>query len=257
MLLACEGRHVIGVVALNAGLLPAVRLVAVRPEARRHGVGSALVRAACDELRRRGATRAYAGGIPLLWPGIPLNLPGAVDFFTANGWQIQGTVYDLTRRLADFVTPLEVAERAAAAGVTFGLASPDEREWLVTHAHEHWYALWSEEFAAAAPQNILAGRRDGRLVAALIMGYPGEPESLEPLLGPGITTVGCVGTLATVRELGIGTALVAAASERLRDAGGVTCHIGWTTLLTFYGRLGYTPWRSYAYGWRSLDAGEP
>jgi GNAT superfamily N-acetyltransferase len=256
MLLAFDGPHVIGVVVLSAGVLPAVRLVAVRPDARRQGVGSALVRAACDELHGRGALRAYAGGITGLWAGIPLDLPGAVDFFTATGWQIQGTVYDLTRSLLDFATPPEITERAAVAGVTFGLASLDERDCLVAHGHEHWPALWRDEFATAAPRNILVGRRDGRLVAALLMGYPGEVESLQPLLGPGITTIGCVGTLTEVRGLGIGTALVGAASERLRDAGGVACRIDWTSLLTFYGRLGYTPWRSYASGWRTLEAGQ-
>jgi len=34
-------------------------------------------------------------------------------------------------------------------------------------------------------------------------------------------------------------------SELLRDAGGTVCHIGWTVLLRFYGRLGYEPWRTY------------
>ena len=44
----------------------------------------------------------------------------------------------------------------------------------------------------------------------------------------------------------IGTALVARASEILREAGTRTCHIGWTTRESFYRRAGYRPWRRYA-----------
>jgi predicted N-acetyltransferase YhbS len=44
---------------------------------------------------------------------------------------------------------------------------------------------------------------------------------------------------------GIGTALVACASEILRDRGAGTCHIGWTVRESFYIRAGYRPWRRY------------
>ncbi len=246
-LLAFDRGELIGAVALDHGFRGAINVVAVRSEARHLGVGSALVTAACNELRLRGAsTIAAAGGGPYLWPGIPANIPGALAFFEANGWERDMDVYDLTRSLSDFVMPSAVTELAAGTGITFGPATADERDWLAAHAVEHWYPTWDELYAAAAPEDILVGRaRDGRLAAALIVGFPGQPENWQPLLGPGVTTIGCVGTLRESRGQGIGTALVAAASDMLRSAGGTVCHIGWTNLLTFYGRLGYTPWRAY------------
>jgi len=39
--------------------------------------------------------------------------------------------------------------------------------------------------------------------------------------------------------------MVASACEQLRDRGVGNCHIGWTTELSFYGRLGFHPWRRY------------
>jgi hypothetical protein len=43
----------------------------------------------------------------------------------------------------------------------------------------------------------------------------------------------------------VGTAMVARASEILRDRGVRTCLIDWTVREDFYGRLGYRRWRRY------------
>lgn len=45
---------------------------------------------------------------------------------------------------------------------------------------------------------------------------------------------------------GIGTALVARASEIMRDTGTRNRHIGWTTRESFNCRAGYQPGRRYA-----------
>lgn len=254
-LIAFDHDEVVGAAALHHGHRAAVNVVAVRAALRRRGIGTRLVESASASLRRRGATDISAAGSgPYLWPGIPRNIHGAVEFFTANDWTITHDVHDLTRSLTDFVTPTEILARARGAGVEFGLATITERDWLATNASEHWYPGWDEYFAVSAPENIVVGRtQDGSVAAALIIGLPGQTNGWQPMLGPGVTTIGCVGTLHHWREHGIGTALVAAASEMLRDAGGSVCHIGWTVLLSFYGRLGYKPWRTYAMATRGLD----
>lgn len=253
-LLAFGDGELLGALALHGGPPATINVVAVRTRDRRQGVGSALVEAACVEFRRRGASEVgVAGGGPYLWPGIPRDLPGALAFFVANGWRCEGDTHDLTRALVDFSTPPHVAEGARKAGIVFRQAALSERDWLAAHALEHWYRRWDEYFAASAPDNVLVGHRcDGQLVAALIVGFPGQPVQWQPMLGPQVTTIGCVGTLRAFRGQGIGTALVAAASEMLRRAGGSVCHIGWSELLTFYGRLGYMPWRTYGRATRSL-----
>jgi len=241
-------RDVLGIAALHDGHKAAVNLVAVRSDARRRGVGTALVEAACRELRKRGHhTIVAAGAGPYLWPGIPRDLPGAVDFFNARGWQFDVGVYDLTRSLLDYTTPADVVQRAREAEIDFGPADERERDHIASVALDHWYPGWDQHFARSAPDDVIVGRhRNGEVVAGLIVGQPNRGSSWEPMLGPGITTIGCVGTMSTCRGKGIGTALVAHASELLRQSGGTTCHIGWTVLLDFYGRLGYQPWRSYA-----------
>jgi GNAT superfamily N-acetyltransferase len=248
-LVAFTGGELAGTVALHGDSPAAVNVVAVRSELRNRGVGSALIGAACGELRRRGHTEvSAAGGGPYLWPGIPRDIPGAVEFLTSSGWRCHDEVYDLTRSLSDFETPRAVTERGREAGVVFGQATAPERDHVSTVALDHWYPGWDRYFAAAPPENVVVGRdRTGEVVAALIIERPGQAQRWEPMLGVNVTTIACVGTMRGYRDRGVGTALVAAASELLRnEPGGTTCHIGWTVLLDFYGRLGYRPWRSYA-----------
>jgi beta-N-acetylhexosaminidase len=56
-----------------------------------------------------------------------------------------------------------------------------------------------------------------------------------------------------MRGRGIGTGIVAYACEQLRERGVGHCHIGWTVLLSFYGRLGFRPWRRYETAGRQLS----
>jgi GNAT superfamily N-acetyltransferase len=66
-----------------------------------------------------------------------------------------------------------------------------------------------------------------------------------PMLGPAAATISCVGVAPHMEGRGIGTALVARASEILRDRGAGACHISWTVREYFYARAGYRPWRRY------------
>jgi predicted GNAT family acetyltransferase len=66
-----------------------------------------------------------------------------------------------------------------------------------------------------------------------------------PILGPAAATISCVGVAPHMEGRGIGTALVARASEILRDRGVGTCHISWTVRESFYTRAGYRPWYRY------------
>ena len=69
--------------------------------------------------------------------------------------------------------------------------------------------------------------------------------SYQALLGDDLGGLGAVGVAASERGRGIGLALVAGASELLKARGIGHSYIDWTTLVNFYGHLGYAPWREY------------
>ena len=236
--------RVLGVVAVDpAGSVP---LLLVDPAWQRRGIGTRLLAAGLERLAALGVGRVGlgSGGDDYLWPGVPDDLPAAVGFFAARGWRFDHTVIDLTADLRGYQAPAGVGERPGRAGVSIGvMAEGDRAEVLAFEAatFPQW-VVWFERLGAS----VLAARdRTGAVVGTLLFRGPPGATIYEPLLGPDAGTIGCVGVAAAVRGAGVGGALVARASELLREAGTGTCHIGWTTRERFYTRLGYRPWRRY------------
>jgi GNAT superfamily N-acetyltransferase len=245
------GDQALGVVAVDAaGSIP---LLLVDPAARRQGVGTRLLAAGLERVGALGATTVGlgSGGHDYIWPGVPDDLPAAAGFFAARGWRFGHTVIDLTADLRGYQAPAGVGERPGRAGVSIGvMAEPDRAEVLAFEAatFPDW-VVWFERLSASV---LVARDRDGAVVGTLLFSGPPGATIYEPLLGPEAGTIGCVGVAEATRGAGVGSAMVARASELLRDAGTRACHIGWTRRERFYGRLGYRPWRRYHMASRRL-----
>jgi GNAT superfamily N-acetyltransferase len=72
------------------------------------------------------------------------------------------------------------------------------------------------------------------------------------LLGASAGAIGVVGVAESARQRGVGRALVARASEIVRDRGAQHCFIGWTWMIGLYGELGYHVWQEYQMSRRVL-----
>lgn len=255
-LVARERGTPLGAVAVDPhGCVP---LLLVDPARQRRGIGSMLLDAALRRLAGLGVRTVGlgSGGRDYIWPGVPENLQAAAAFFSARGWDLDDTVTDLVGDLRDYRTPDGVHERAAREGVRFEIAgAPDRAELLAFEAAN--FPQWLRYFERGDGPVLLARDRDGLLAGALIFGGPDAGHVFAPLLGPAAGTIGCVGVADRAQGRGIGTAMVATASELLHDAGVQACHIGWTVRYAFYGRLGYTPWRRYRMSRRRLSEQPP
>jgi GNAT superfamily N-acetyltransferase len=233
-----------------AGTIP---LLLVHPGAQRQGVGGALLEGALERLRGLGVDSVgLAGGSgDYIWPGVPDDLPGAVRFFEALGWRWDHAVVDLVADLRRYRAPAGVLERAAAAGVTLEAAGDRDRgEVLAFEAAT--FPSWLRWFERDDLPALVARGPGGAIVGTLLFRGPPDATIYTPLLGPEAGTIGCVGVAAAGRGAGVGSAMVARASELLRDAGTGTCHIGWTQRERFYTRVGYTRWRRYLMARRPL-----
>jgi ribosomal protein S18 acetylase RimI-like enzyme len=243
--------QVLGVVALDpAGGIP---LLLVDPAHQRRGVGRQLLRAGLERLGELGAGTVGlgSGGGDYIWPGVPDDLPGAVGFFTAQGWRFDHTVIDLVADLRGYQAPAGTWDRPGRAGVSIEvMADPDRAEVLAFEAatFPEWL-VWFERLGASV---LVARAGAGDVVGTLLFRGPPGATIYTPLLGPEAGTIGCVGVAAAARGAGVGSAMVARASELLRDAGTRTCHIGWTRRERFYARLGYLRWRRYHMARRSI-----
>jgi GNAT superfamily N-acetyltransferase len=234
----------LGMVALDP--VGSVPLLLVDPARQRRGVGTRLLEAGMARLGELGATTVGlgSGGDDYIWPGVPDDLPGAVRFFEARGWAFDHMVIDLLADLRGYRAPAGVGERAARAGVSIEvMAEPERAEVMAFEAatFPDW-VVWFERLDSSA---LVARDRARAVVGTLLFRGPPGATIYEPLLGPEAGTIGCVGVAAAARGAGVGSAMVARASELLRDAGTCACHIGWTRREQFYARLGYGPWRRY------------
>jgi GNAT superfamily N-acetyltransferase len=164
-------------------------------------------------------------------------------FFAARGWHADHDTLDLVADLRDFRPPPPF-ERARRAEVTITSAVAADLAAVLAFGTAT-FPSWTRWFRAGSQDTLLARDAAGTIVATLLFDGPGADAVFLPMLGPTAATIGCVGVAPHMAGRGIGTALVARASEILRDRGAGACHIGWTVRESFYTRAGYRPWRRY------------
>jgi ribosomal protein S18 acetylase RimI-like enzyme len=241
---AVEGGRTIGCVAVDlAGSIP---LVLVAPRHQRRRIGTDLLSAGLGRLRAAGVStvQAGSGGTDCIWPGVPADLPEAGRLFAKCGWQAGQDTLDLVADLPNYRAPALAAGSSAQDGITITPAAPADVAAVMafeTTTFPHW-ARW---FRAENRDILLARDHAGAICATLLLDGPGADTVFEPMLGRAAATINCVGVAPRAQGRGIGTALVARASEILRDRGAGTCHISWTVRESFYTRAGYRPWRRY------------
>jgi ribosomal protein S18 acetylase RimI-like enzyme len=239
-----DGARVAGFAAVDmAGSIP---LLMVDPACQRRGIGSMLLAAASRRLGAAGVREVTAGsgGTGYIWPGVPLNLPAAVRFFSACGWETRGDTLDLIADLRTYRPPAGAYKRAARAGVAITQADGSDPAAVLAF-ETATFPSWARWFQPS-DQHILLARDDtGAIAGTLLFEGPGASTVFRPLLGPAAGTIGCVGVAPPWQGRGIGTAMVARATEILSAAGTGSCHIGWTVRESFYARAGYKAWRRY------------
>ena len=258
-----DGRTVGFAATYPGGRRPGLLLVLVDPAHQRRGLGRALHDQALARLRERGASAAQlaaGGGGRYFWPGVPVDLPQAWAFFDALGWKSEELAADLTLDLADYATPGWVYERLGGQGVTLATAAPEDADEVVAWERRHlpgWEEFFAAPFASGEPEDVLLARgSDGAILGTLLLNGPDArwrgPLTWARRLGPGTGAVGAVGVAESARNRGIGLALVARATELLKERRLARSYVGWTWLRDWYGKLGYRVWMEHRVSARDL-----
>ncbi|MBX3061660.1 MAG: GNAT family N-acetyltransferase [Anaerolineae bacterium] len=254
-----EAGRVIGFVAAQydpTDKSAGIALLMVSPDKQRQGIGTRLHTAAMERLRGYDyATINLAhGGGDGLFPGVPTDPPDSMAFFSANGWGFPDTSYDLIQNLTDYQTPAGMVERAEQQGIVLRTPKDAAEASAVVEFEQINFPFWRRFFAetvqAGRYGDILAAWDGSTVVGSLLMDRA-DIEGMSTtalwhlMLGDDMGTIGAVGVEEARQGRGIGLALVARASEMVKQRGVRQCVIGWTGLLNFYGKLGYRVWRSY------------
>lgn len=258
-LIAEVGGEAVGFAAtqLCSGGCGALTLLMVAPAWQWRGVGRRLHDLALCSLAERGATEVGlgAGGISYLWPGVPTNLPSAWPFFAEQGWTETERSFDLAGGLSGYATPNWVYQRIEAAGVRLEAPESDDLPALLDFVERHiprWRTFYESEIASGGAVDIIIAKSVGNQVVGASYAMDGRRARQrydfcvwQQLLGDGIGGIGPLLVDDAVRERGIGLALAARVTERLKAKGLRTGFVGYTWLVDWYGRLGYRVWREY------------
>jgi GNAT superfamily N-acetyltransferase len=230
---AYDGARLVGVAAVSGRYL---RALAVAPDARGCGAGSALV-AACEQLARdAGEPRLRALDQPgnYLAPGVDERNADAIAWLVRRGWQRGADVRENLlldvrgnpRVSADAAAA--AAETAARAGYEVRRARADEHGLLDAVAAEFGGA-WPFELARA-----LAGERVGVHVALRDGAYVGF--AAHDGNNRGLGWFGPTGTWPAHRGRGLGEALLLACLVDVA-ADHARCEVAWIGPRPFYARV--------------------
>lgn len=229
----------------------------VHPDHRGQGWGQRLLTWAEDRLRREGAETILLGrDLQPFFCGVP-QVTGALPFFTRRGYSETGMVYDVYRDLRGYTSPLEAQAARARLGSRLDLrpATTNDVPAILTFLATEFPGRWHYEVASfvargGPPHDIVVLRLDGQVQGFARIHSPGATHLAYSLnwrkaARPPAGGLGPIGVGQGTRGLGLGLALLDAGLTLLAERGGRGCVIDWTTLLDFYAKVGFTPWRVY------------
>ena len=205
-----------------------LRLLCVHPRYQNRGIGTELLWAAEDLIRKQGGKMARTGGPHShLLIGAPSE---AKPFFERRGYETTGEYDEMTGDLRR-LTPAD--QLSAPDNVKFGWYQGD-----MASLHEAVAAVdetWVQYFRSQ--DHVFCATVEGKIASFCF-----ADESEGCLLSNGHNRVGvpgCVGTVPVFRRQGIGLKMVALACEELRKQGCDTGFIHYTGVAPWYARLGF------------------
>lgn len=207
----------------------ALRLLCVRPELQRRGIGSSLLRQAEERAKSHGEKELLIGGTDSeLLIGAP---EGAVPFFTKRGYVTDGDCDEMSRTVQDFVTADYRVH--SPAGTSFGWYQGflTELQHAVSRVEQDWAQYFTES------ENVFCAFVNGEVASFCLVEY--ETDCLLSAENNRVGAVGCVGTVPAYRDRGIGLKMVALATEELKKKQCDICFIHYTGVPAWYEKLGY------------------
>lgn len=225
-----------------------IMAIIVSPEFQRRGIGTDLITAAVNELCVEGVSEVSFGTNPgkYFWPGLPENLPIAKHFFSDLGWRFGDENVDMIQNIQKYETPAEIV-RKQPDKINFSIANPDAVKQISAFTKSH-FANWIDAYTHAIKNDrfaeiLLATNDIGDIVGQALL-FTSDFIWQNMFDGP-VGGFGALGVKESERGKGIGLALSARATEILQERGMQYSFLGWTYLVDWYGKLGYTVWRRY------------
>lgn len=250
-----------------------ISFIVVAERQGRRGIGSRLLEASEAWLAERGVEiLAFGGDSYHFFPGPPIDSSAeacALDaFLEAKGFgPDSGPVEeDLIADLGELDFPALAAKAPLAPGYEFALYEEPMRPELERFFGSSFPGRWQSDTFEA----LEAGMRPADLALLLergslsIVGFSRIYDFESPVLGPGLYwrellgpkpgALGPIGVAGSVRGKGLGLALLRLCLEELARRGVRKMVIDWTSLGSFYAKMGFVPWKAYRMYSKNLAA---
>lgn len=229
----------------------------VSPEARRRGVGSALLDAGLDYLRRQGRRSVSCNGYsPIyLFPGVDDDYQDAQAFLGARGFAGQPGAVAMGMRLEGVRMPAEVRRHAGelrAEGYEVRMFRREDTLPLIAFSLTHFpeYGDTVRDGLQHGNEEIVVAAKDGEIVGYTQWEntYTDPPSGAEGRFGP-------FGVRADLRSKGLGSVIFYTLIERVVARGSRYLWFGWAggRNLSFYERAGCGVTRRFTLYHRPLE----
>ena len=235
-----------------------VSLLAVHPAYQRRGIGRALLARAEQYLKRQQRHVIMLGGDPNHFlPGVPAG-EGALAFFRAAGYVFAGDAYDLRRTISPPAALMEERTLPVERGVAIRSLEPEDKPGLLAFLDEVFPGRWRYTVDRVLRQGGSIADIMGVVCAGQVVGFAQVFHPGSRWIGPSVAWtwgagrraggIGPIGLAPSFRGRGFGLALLGRSVWHLAQLGVEEVVVDWTTLLDFYGRLGFSIWRRYRQG---------
>ena len=230
-----------------------VDAIAVHPEFQQHGIATELLNWAENFLRAQKCTVARLGGsLHPFVAGLPDELNN-LGWFNKRGYQPRPnaeTDWDTARDLHNYAQRMDYSSFNA----TVRPAHADDHDAIMEFFMRDFPGRWRYEYTEALEDG---GRNSDFMIIVTNKGVDGiarltYEDSERPIerfymhaLPHPWGQLGSIGISKRVRGQGLGGMLLDLSLCHMRDLGIRGCVIDWTSLVDFYGKYGFKPYRKY------------
>lgn len=225
-----------------------ISFIFVTEEFRLKGIGSKLLKQGIDWLKANGAKEVVfgAGSGSYIFPGLPKNLK-IEGFFEKNGFKATDDgLVDMFQDITNWEVSEDIFKETESVGVKIQFSDEESANKIVEFAKENfsnWYEYFKQDMEKGKYDKVFYASIGDEVVgiSKLWVGDCTWDLLFENNVGGG----GALGVSEKHRGKGIGLAMKAWGTKKIKDRGIKYVWIGWTYAIDFYKKLGFEVWREY------------